>query len=148
MSADHYTYLLAARTHESVPLAASPTHPLLSQLRQPTAPDGSPAAQQAQQALPSSPAAHHAVGACAEEMHVPLDDELLTPEQQQSFIVNGFLHLEAAPELMSLHQAVCSQANEMGKQRLGQLGNNILPAIPALAEVHLSDCLNAASYPG
>eukprot|EP00746_Dinoflagellata_sp_MGD_P069823 gnl/MRDRNA2_/MRDRNA2_28573_c0_seq1.p1 gnl/MRDRNA2_/MRDRNA2_28573_c0~~gnl/MRDRNA2_/MRDRNA2_28573_c0_seq1.p1 ORF type:complete len:612 (-),score=116.09 gnl/MRDRNA2_/MRDRNA2_28573_c0_seq1:59-1894(-) len=62
-----------------------------------------------------------------------LEVELLTDEQIQQFIVEGFLELLPVED-DHLHQKLFDAASALGRQA-DSLGNNILPALPELAQV-------------
>lgn len=68
-----------------------------------------------------------------EQVETENELDLLTDEQIQQFIVEGFLELPPAED-DHLHQKVFDAASALGR-RAEPLGNNILPALPELAQV-------------
>jgi len=57
----------------------------------------------------------------------------LTDEEMQDFIINGYVKVKAdfSP---SFHEKICQQLDTMFEET-GNLGNNLLPAIPEIQEV-------------
>eukprot|EP00933_Yihiella_yeosuensis_P005049 TRINITY_DN109467_c0_g1_i1.p1 TRINITY_DN109467_c0_g1~~TRINITY_DN109467_c0_g1_i1.p1 ORF type:complete len:661 (+),score=110.38 TRINITY_DN109467_c0_g1_i1:246-1985(+) len=80
----------------------------------------------------------------AEEIECPEPQSLrlLSDEEVQRFIVEGFLELdltEGSDGLdASFHQDIFDAASNIGLRQVGELGNNILPAMPSLAKVYNS----------